>query len=163
MDDFFVIFESEIQVKLFKKFMNTCHPKMKFTITKEQYKRSNFSDVKVVRENNVFTTSVYRKLTFSGVSTHFDSYIPVNDKVSLISTITFCSFTICSDMHKFHQEICEIKDIFIKNSYSEQFIDKRVKTFFNKLVIPGRITQTAEKEEATIVLPYMAIISTELT
>ena len=58
--------------------MNTCHPKTKFTVEIEQKKCFNFLDVKVIRENNVFTTSVYRKPSFSGVYTHFDSYMPFN-------------------------------------------------------------------------------------
>ena len=52
--------------------MNTCDPKIKFTFENEQDKCFNFLDVKVSRENNVFTTSVYRNSTFSGVYTHFD-------------------------------------------------------------------------------------------
>ena len=39
-------------------------------------------------------------------------------------------------MPKFHQEICRIKDIFIKNGYKECFIDKCVKTFFSEVFIP---------------------------
>ena len=54
-------------------------------------------------------------------------------------------------MPKFHQEICKIKDIFIKNGYSERFLDKCVKTFLNKVFIPKRIIQTAEKKQVTIV------------
>ena len=65
-------------------------------------------------------------------------------------------------MPKSHQEICKIKDIFIQNSYSESFIDKCVKTFLNKVFIPKRIIQTAEKKQVTIVLPYMSMILTEL-
>ena len=34
VDDIFVLFSSETQVEPFKNFMNTCHPKMKFTIEK---------------------------------------------------------------------------------------------------------------------------------
>ena len=162
VDNIFVIFESETQVELFKNFMNTCHPKMKFTFEKEKNNCFNFLDVKVIREDNVFTTSVYRKPSFSGVYTHFDSYMPLSYKFSLVSTIIFRSFTICSDMPKFHQEICKIKDIFIKNGYSERFLDKCVKTFLNKVFIPKRIIQTAEKKQVTIVLPYMGMISTEL-
>ena len=64
-------------------------------------------------------------------------------------------------MPKFHQEICKIKDIFIKNGYSERFFDNCVKTFLNKLFICRRIIQTAEKEQVTIVLP-LGIILTEL-
>ena len=130
----FVLFESETQVESFKNFMTICHPKMKFTSEKEQSKCFNFLDVKVIIKNNAFTTSVYRKLSFSGVYTHFGSYMPLNYKFSLVSTI-FCSFTICSDMSKFHQEICKIKGIFIKNGCSERFIDKCVKRFSIKYLI----------------------------
>ena len=63
-------------------------------------------------------------------------------------------------MPKFHQEICKIKDIFVKNGYSERFIQKCVKTFLNKVFIPKQIIQTPEKKVA-IVLPYMSMISTE--
>ena len=65
-------------------------------------------------------------------------------------------------MPKFHQEICKIKDIFIKNGCSERFLDKCVKTFLNKVFIPKRIIQTAEKKQVTIALPYTGMISTEL-
>ena len=57
-------------------------------------------------------------------------------------------------MPKFHQEIYKIKGIFIKNSNSERFIDKFVKTFLNKVFIPKRIVPAAEKKQVTIVLPY---------
>ena len=57
----FVLFESETQFESFKNSMNTYHPKMKFTFEKEQSNCFNFLDVKGIRENNVFTTSVYRK------------------------------------------------------------------------------------------------------
>ena len=82
--------------------LNTRHPKIKFTFEREQTNCFNFLDVKVIREDNVFTTSVYRKPSFSGVYTHFDSYMPLSYKFSLVSTIIFRSFTICSDMPKFH-------------------------------------------------------------
>ena len=65
-------------------------------------------------------------------------------------------------MPSFHQEICKIKDIFIKNGYSERFLNKCVKTFLNKLSIPTRIIQTAEKKQVIIVLPYIGMISIEL-
>ena len=126
--------------------MCTCHPKMKLIFEKEQNKCFNFLDVKVIRENNVFTTSVYRKPIFSGFYTHFDSYMPLNCKFSLVSTIIFRSFTISYEKPEFHQEICRIKDIFLKSVCSEKFIDLCVKTFLNKVFIPKRIVQTAEKK-----------------
>ena len=86
----------------------------------------------------------------------------MNYKFSLVCTTIFCSFTICSDMRRFYQEICKIKDIFIKIGYSERFLDKSVKTFLNKVFIPKRRIQTAEKKQVTVVLPYMGMISAEL-
>ena len=53
--------------------MKIRHPKIKFTVEKEQNNWFNFLGVKVIREDNVFTTSGYRKSSFSGVYTHFDS------------------------------------------------------------------------------------------
>ena len=122
VDNIFVLFESEMQVESFKNFLSTCHTKMKFPLI-----------LKLSEKTNVFTTSVYHKPTFSGVYTRFDSYMLLNYKFSLVSTIIFCSFTICSDMPKF-QEICKIEDIFIKHGYSGKFTDKCVKTFLNKVL-----------------------------
>ena len=59
MEDIFVLFELETQAESFKTFMNTFHPKMKFPFEKEPNKCFNFLDVKVIREDNVFTTLVY--------------------------------------------------------------------------------------------------------
>ena len=72
-DNIFLLFELETQVEPFKNFMNTCHPKMKFTFEKEQNNCFNFLDVTVIREDNIFTSSIYCKPSFSGVYTHFDS------------------------------------------------------------------------------------------
>ena len=65
-------------------------------------------------------------------------------------------------MPKFHPEICKIKGIFLKNGYSERFIEKHAKKFLSKVFIPNRIIRTAEKKKVTIALPYMAMISIEL-
>ena len=47
--DIFALFELETQDVSFKNFINTCHPKMKFTFEKEQNNCLNFLDVKVIR------------------------------------------------------------------------------------------------------------------
>ena len=51
---------------------------------KRQSKCFSFLDVKVIRENNVFPTSVYRKSSFTGVYTHVDSYKPLNYNFRLV-------------------------------------------------------------------------------
>ena len=45
----------------------------------------SFLDIEAVRGNNKFTTSVYRKTTFSGVSTNFESFIPKSYKYTFLT------------------------------------------------------------------------------
>ena len=51
-------------------------------------------------------------------------------------------------MSRYYQNICKIKDILIKNDYSETFVNKYVNTFLNELFIPKRIVQTAENQRS---------------
>ena len=49
---------------------------MSFRIEPEQNNKISFLDINVIREQGKFITSIYQKPTFSGVYTHFDSFIP---------------------------------------------------------------------------------------
>ena len=62
----------------------------------------SFLDIKISHENNKFVTSFYRKLTFSGVFTNFESFISKCYKRSLIDTLLYRGFSLCSNMEKFH-------------------------------------------------------------
>ena len=64
VDDIFVTFNSYEQLKKFVECMNTKHPNIKFTFEHEDNNSFLFLDVKICRENNKLTTSVYRKPTF---------------------------------------------------------------------------------------------------
>ena len=48
---------------------------------------NSFSGVNVIREKDKLITSVYRKPTFNGVYTHFDSFLPDTYKIAMICTI----------------------------------------------------------------------------
>ena len=50
-------------------------------------------------------TSVYRKPTFCGVFTHYESYVDQKYKKSLIDILLFHCFLICSDYMPFHLEV----------------------------------------------------------
>ena len=47
---------------------------MTFTIETEQNNKISFLDVNVICEQDKFTTSLYRKRTFSGVCIYFDGF-----------------------------------------------------------------------------------------
>ena len=44
----------------------------------------SFRDVYIVREQSKFTTSAYHKTTFSGIYTHFNSFLPSTHKIDMI-------------------------------------------------------------------------------
>ena len=69
--------------------MNTRHKNLKFTFDFEQNNSFSFLDVKITRGSNGFSTSVFRKATFSGVFTNFDSFIFESYKTDLIFTLLF--------------------------------------------------------------------------
>ena len=112
-----ILFKSKNHLLLFAKYMKTRHRNLKFTFDFEQNNSFSFLDVKITRGINRFSTSVFRKATFSGVFTNFDSFIFESYKTDLIFTLLFRCFTICSDMQSFHLEIEKLRQIFKFNNY----------------------------------------------
>ena len=82
---------------------------MPFTIENEKENRMSFLDIQSIREDKTFTASVYRKLTFSGVYTNFDSFLPSNYKFGTAYTLTYRCFQICSSWIKLHTELVCLK------------------------------------------------------
>ena len=77
----------------------------------------SFLDVKFCRKNGKFAISVYRKPTFSGVFTNYESFIPTYQKRGLLHTLFHRSFSICCDFKTFHFEVDHLKTILIKGNY----------------------------------------------
>ena len=159
VDDIFVLFRSQDHLIKFRDYFNKCHPNMNFTFEQEKNGKLSFLDVEVSRDGNTFVTSVYRKPTFSGVYTHFDSFLPSTYKIGMSYTLVFRCFRICSDWNKFHKEIIFLKDIFLKNGYPTSFIDKCFKTFLDQLFIKKPQVLTVEKKTLTLVLPFLGNLS----
>ena len=76
-----------------------------------------FLDINITRQYNQLETSVYRKPTFSGVYTHYESYIDQSYKKSLIFTLLFLCCSLCSDYTLFHLEVEKIGEILNNNNY----------------------------------------------
>ena len=95
----------------------------------------SYLDVKMSRDQGKFVTAIYRKPTFSGVYTHFDSFLPTAYKVGLIYTLAYRLFKSCSDLTKSHEELNFLKHVFLKNGDPLPFIGKCFKMVINKLLI----------------------------
>ena len=139
--------------------MNKRHKNIKFSFETEKDNSFSFLDVKICREKDKFTTSVFRKDTFSGVYTNFSSFVALKHKFGLVHTLLHRSFTIVSDFSKFHFEVETLKKTLHKNAYPTKFVDKCVSKFVNNIFIQKPVFTTVPKLELRIVLPYLGNIS----
>ena len=76
VNDIFVLFTSPKHIESFGNSPNGRHANMSFAIEREKQSRMSFPDIAIIREDKTFTSSVYRKPTFSGVYTQFDTFLP---------------------------------------------------------------------------------------
>ena len=87
VDDTFPLFRSKNHIKKFQSYLNGQHKIIKSTSETENENFISFLDIKISRENNKFTTWVYRKPSFSGVFTNFESFILNSCKYNLLFTL----------------------------------------------------------------------------
>ena len=120
---------------------------------------NSLSGVNVIREKGKLITSVYRKPTFSGVYTHFDSFLPDTYKIAMICTIVNRCFQIYSSWSMFHQQLILSREIFQENGYPENFIDRCFKLFLNRIHILKENVPAVEKKPLRLVLFYLGTIS----
>ena len=78
--DIFVLFQSSESAVSFRKYMSSKHQNINCTVEKENAALLSFLDVKICHKNCKFVTSVYRKPTFSGVFTNYETFIPTYQK-----------------------------------------------------------------------------------
>ena len=109
VDDIFVLFTSPKHLEAFRNFLNGRHANMSFTIEREKQNRMSFLDIAIIREDKTFTTSVYRKPIFSGVYTHFDSFLPSKYKSGTVYTLACRCLHISSSWTKLHNELVCLK------------------------------------------------------
>ena len=118
-----------------------------------------FLDIEIIREDKTFTTSVYRKPTFSGVYTHFDCFLLSTYTFGTAYTLACRCLQICSSWTKLHNELVCLKETFSKNGYPEDFINKCFKKFMDNIHVVKETTLTVEKKPLVLVLPYLGSIS----
>ena len=87
VDDIFVLFSSKEHLQPFVDYMNKQHRCIKFPSETEENNTFSFLNINITRQNNQLKTSLYRKPTFSGIFTHYESYIGQSYKKPLLFTL----------------------------------------------------------------------------
>ena len=145
---------SHEHIESFLNYLNSQHPNINFTCKVESNKTLPFLDITISRSNDSFITSVYRKPTFTGLFTNFESFLPVIYKKGLIYTILFRYLNICSSYSIFQEELAKFKSLLLQNGYPQWFIDYCVCSFLNKVFDTAIKPLTAPKLQLSIALPF---------
>lgn len=74
VDDIFALFNCHYDAIKFYDFINKQHKNIKFTMETEIEKKLSFLDISSVKSSTSLTTSIFRKKTFTGLLTSFNSY-----------------------------------------------------------------------------------------
>ena len=137
--------------------MNKRHKNIKFSFETGKYNSFSFLEIKICREKDKFTLSVFRKDTFSVVSTNFSSFVALQHRFGLVHTPPHGSFTVVSDFSKFHFEVETLKKTLYKNVYLTKFVGKCIAEFVNNTFVQKPVFTTISKLELRTVLPYWGI------
>ena len=110
-----------------------------------------FLHVNIIHQKGKFTTSVYRKPTFSGIYTHFDSFLPSNNKIGLLYTLFYVS--------GFAQIGWVSLSVFKNNGYPVNLINNCFKMFLDNVYRIQEKVTTVPKKTLFLVLPYLGPLS----
>ena len=151
VDDTFSVFAGgKAEALMFLERLNSLHPALTFTMECESDRRLPFLDVHVIRATEDFSTTIYRKPTFSGLYTRWDSYCAPSQKFALIRSLALRAKRICSPEH-LAGEIDNLKTIFTRNGYPLP-ITQRV---IDRTLHPDPPVLTAGLKPICIRLPWL--------
>ena len=154
MDDTFALFDNKNTATKFLDYLNNCHANIKFTV--EENNTIPFLDILIKRCNHTFSTSIYRKKTFTGLYTKWDSFTPRKYKVNLIRTLTFVVFASVR-----HRPFCDLvwmneETVVTEWLYPTGDINYNINDVLNRQQFnrPRNPTTTVPKKETILILPY---------
>ena len=159
VDDTCVLFKCPSHSLLFLNFINSLHPNIQFTIEHESNNCLPFLDVLVQRQSASFSTSVYRKKTFSGLGLNFFSHCPQNFKFNSIRTLLYRAFHLSSSWDLFHRETVFLENFFKKNCYPNHIFPAFLNKFVNNVLQPAAPSYDVPKLKHRISFPFLGNLS----
>ena len=140
-------------------YLNSKHPRIKFTCELEQNNSLNYLDINLYKYNNHITTSIYRKPTYTGIGLNWFDGSPIHYKINSIKTLLHRAYNLTSSYINFHKEVEELLSYFKKNCYPPTMFYKILKQFLFKRYIEKPIRFDVPKEIIYIKVPFYGKIS----
>ena len=153
VDDTCAVFKSAHHPDLFLNYLNNKHPKIKFTLEKENNNQLSFLDI-LISNADRFKTSIFRKSTFTGLGTSFLSICSNKFKINAIRTLVHRAYHLSSGYDLFHSELSFLKTFFHNNGYPTHIFDEVCKKFLDRIYSNKPQIPTVPKEKFYFVLPY---------
>ena len=116
--------------------------------------------------NNTFVTSIYRKKTFTGLYTKWDSFTPRKYKINLIRTLTYRCYRICSSASLLQSALDDLRKLLLQNGYPHVIIAYNVNDVLNRnrnRNKPNSPVSTVPKKDIIILLPYLGLESNQIS
>ena len=160
VDDTFLLFRDLSHIQLFfLDYLNTKHPNISFTSEIETNNRLNFLDISVCKVDNKFTTSVYRKETFTGLGLRYDSFVPSFYKTNFIKCLIYRAFRICSTENGFLSEIDFLRSYFCQNKFPLFLLNRVFRESLCFLYNCKPPVITVPKRDVFLKIPFLGIQS----
>ena len=105
--------------------LNSFHSNIEFRYEEEKDGQIPFLDVLLVRKNDTFETTVYRKPTNNGIYLHWSSFAPNTWKRGTLRSVITRAYDVYSNDEFLKQELSKIKIDFLKiNGYPKWIFDQ---------------------------------------
>ena len=155
VDDTITLMPSIDAANNFSAILNNCHNSIKVTMEIAINNALPFCGMLVSIENGCFAFNTYRKPTDTGLLLHFNSFVDLKYKRSLIQTMLHRAYNYNSDWHKFVREIDFLWDVFSALQYPRPVFDAALNKFltakFSKENVP---TIEPNHPPVRFVIPY---------
>jgi hypothetical protein len=158
MDDiFFVWQQGECNISGFHTHLNDQDSNIRFTIELEDNGKIPFLDVLLSRATGCLATEVYKKPTNSDLYLQYDSCHPKSAKNGIVNTLLHRAETHSSCNESYNREIVNVERVLEKNKYPISLVKN-----INRKRKQQRVKKEIEKPDATVVIPYVPILSEKI-
>jgi len=159
VDDIFSLFTSQNDAKNFFNFINNQHINIKFTMETEINDKLSFLDITLDKSGETLKTSIFRKQTFTGLLTSFNSFTCFSYKRGLIKCLIDRIYKINNTWLGFHHDIDNVKKLLEKNTYPMHLIDKTLKNYLDTKYTSENNQQVSSKNVRYYKLPFIGKFS----
>ena len=100
----------------------------------------SFLDCSILRNNNTFETSVFRKITFSGLGTSSFSFRSFQFKINGIKTLILRGYQVCTTYFSMHFLFELLRHLLVSNCYPLGLVNCQTTKFLHNMPAPRLLT-----------------------